>query len=32
VLIDGRPHSAWRVDEAKLSDRIRARLHDPGVE
>ena len=26
VLIDGRQHSAWRVDPAKLADRIRARL------
>ncbi|WP_026372676.1 glutaredoxin family protein [Agrococcus lahaulensis] len=26
VLIDGRQHSAWRVDEAKLADRIRTRL------
>ena len=26
VLIDGRPHSSWRVDPAKLTDRIRARL------
>ncbi|MFA4840669.1 MAG: glutaredoxin family protein [Agrococcus sp.] len=30
VLIDGRPHSAWRVDEAKLTERIRARLDAPG--
>ncbi|MCR8670975.1 glutaredoxin family protein [Agrococcus sp. HG114] len=26
VLIDGRQHSAWRVDEAKLAERIQARL------
>jgi hypothetical protein len=26
VLIDGRPHSSWRVDPVKLADRIRARL------
>ena len=26
VLIDGRPHSAWRVDAAKLTDRIQARI------
>ena len=26
VLIDGRPHSAWRVDAAKLDERIRARI------
>ncbi|MCH1882111.1 glutaredoxin family protein [Agrococcus sp. ARC_14] len=26
VLIDGRPHSSWRVDPAKLADRIQARL------
>lgn len=26
VLIDGRQHSAWRVDEAKLTDRIKTRL------
>lgn len=26
VLIDGRPHSSWRVDPEKLADRIRSRL------
>jgi glutaredoxin len=26
VLIDGRQHSAWRVDPGKLTDRIRQRL------
>ena len=26
VLIDGRPHSSWRVDPERLADRIRARL------
>jgi glutaredoxin len=26
VLIDGRPHSSWRVDPEKLVDRIRSRL------
>lgn len=29
VLIDGRPHSAWRVDAEKLTERIRARLDAP---
>ncbi|WP_405219586.1 glutaredoxin family protein [Agrococcus sp. Ld7] len=29
VLIDGRPHSSWRVDPEKLTDRIRARLDAP---
>ncbi|WP_206447497.1 glutaredoxin family protein [Agrococcus sp. KRD186] len=27
VLIDGRPHSSWRVDPEKLTDRIRSRLN-----
>lgn len=26
VLVDGRPHSSWRVDPVKLADRIRQRL------
>lgn len=26
VLIDGRPHSSWRVDPEKLAERIRTRL------
>lgn len=26
VLIDGRPHSSWRVDPEKLADRLRERL------
>ena len=26
VLIDGRQHSAWRVDPAKLTERIRQRI------
>jgi hypothetical protein len=26
VLIDGRQHSAWRVDPAKLAERIQARI------
>lgn len=29
VLIDGRQHSAWRVDAAKLAERIRARVDAP---
>ena len=29
VLIDGRQHSAWRVDAAKLTERIRARIDAP---
>lgn len=30
VLIDGRPHSSWRVDAEKLADRIRLRLSTAG--